>query len=357
MRRDANGRPISVRLMPLMKCRIHRLSVTLEEKTDYYAQGRKVARHEQPRRFPLLFIKQPEKKERIEPLLPILSDDPNAARSSPLAELARVAYLNNPTERPEYDLELSDRALADDNMLAGLMDPLGPWHLEQNLSVPDCAVRVRFTTKHDKTNIATTHNLKVTIRVERGDDVALDSKGRRKQFDIIMSVVPFSYMNGLLTNRETPIKILDCRVNSAWNSLPTYSSAHPAGSLAPTNVCSIHNNPRKQIALAPSAASSSQPYIPGSSTRPTDSRVSGLVPLSTVRERQPAGGEEDTLLERNIVYDRLMSGQETETGEVPPTYGEAVAHAVSRAGRSVSRARENDVVEVSSRSLSRAGER
>jgi hypothetical protein len=133
-----------------------------------------------------LFIKQPEKKERIEPLLPILSDDPNAAKSSPLAELARVAYLNNPSERPEFDLDLNDRELADDNMLAGLMDPLGPWHLEQYLTVPDCSLRVRFTTKHDKTNISTGHILKVTIRVERGDDVALDTKGRRKQFDIIM---------------------------------------------------------------------------------------------------------------------------------------------------------------------------
>lgn len=156
------------------------------EKTDYYAQNKKVARHEQPRRFPLLFIKQPDKKERIEPLLPILSEDPNAAKSSPLAELARVAYLNNPSERPEFDLEMSDRELADDNMLAGLMDPLGPWHLEQFMTVPDCAVRIRFTSKHDKTNISTTHLLKVTIRVERGDDVAMDSKGRRKQFDIIM---------------------------------------------------------------------------------------------------------------------------------------------------------------------------
>jgi hypothetical protein len=62
------------------------------------------------------------------------------------------------------------------------------------------------------------------------------------------------------------------------------------------------------------------------------------------------------LLERNIVFDRLMSGQETETGEVPPTYGEAVAHAVRSASRSVSRAR-GDVSEVSSRSRSRAGER
>jgi hypothetical protein len=155
-------------------------------------------------------------------------------------------------------------------------------------------------------------------------------------------------------NRETPIKILDCRVNAAWNSLPTYSSAHPAGTPFISQGCSIHNNPRKQIALAPSSGSSAQSYVPGSSTRPTDSRVSGLVPLSTVRERQPAGGDEDTLLERNIVYDRLMSGQETETGEVPPTYGEAVAHAVSRAGRSESRVRDGSVVEVASRSMSRA---
>lgn len=172
--------------MPLMKCRIHRLTVTLEEKTDYFAQNRKVARHEQPRKFPLLFVKQPDKKERIEPLLPILSDDPNAARLSPLADLARVAYLNNPSARPDFDIDQDDPELADDNMLANLLDPLGPWHLEQNLTVPDCSARVRFTTKHDKTNIATSHVLKVTIRVERGDDVAMDTKGRRKQFDIIM---------------------------------------------------------------------------------------------------------------------------------------------------------------------------
>lgn len=46
---------------------------------------------------------------------------------------------------------------------------------------------------------------------------------------------------------------------------------------------------------------------------------------------------EDTLLERNIVYDRLMSGQLTETGEEPPSYGEAVANAI-RSARSASRA-------------------
>ena len=49
--------------------------------------------------------------------------------------------------------------------------------------------------------------------------------------------------------------------------------------------------------------------------------------------------DEDTLLERNIVYDQLMSGQVTETGEVPPTYVEAMASASARqrASRSQSR--------------------
>lgn len=154
-------------------------------------------------------------------------------------------------------------------------------------------------------------------------------------------------------NSETPIKILDCRVNTAWNSLPSYSTSHPGCSLNPASVCAIHNNPRHQIALAPSpsmsaAAAMNAAGIPpatasSSSNRtaaPPDSRVAGLPPLDFSsrgdRDRRAAlnGNEEDTLLERNIVFDRLMSGQETETGEVPPSYGEAVAHAVSRASGS-----------------------
>jgi hypothetical protein len=152
------------------------------EKSDYYAHDRKIARHETPRKFLLIFIKQPEKLERIQPLLPILSEDVDAARNSPLAPLAIQAALNNPRPLDEFPLEDGN----DDWMYASLMDPMGPWHLEKVLSVPDCASGIRFTTKHDKTNISVGHFLKVTIRVERGDDEAVDLKGRRKQFDIIM---------------------------------------------------------------------------------------------------------------------------------------------------------------------------
>jgi hypothetical protein len=182
--------------MPLTKCKVHRLTVALEgewmryfrgdgadmgstEKTDYYAQERKVARHETPKKYTLLFIKQPERLERVQPLLPILSEDVNAAKESPLAQLAAQAAVNNPS--PD-NFDPND----EDSVYASLLDPLGPWHLEKTLQVPDCSSTIKFTSKHEKTNIAIGHYLKVTIRVERGDDVAVDSKGKRKQFDIIM---------------------------------------------------------------------------------------------------------------------------------------------------------------------------
>ncbi|WVR08168.1 hypothetical protein IAU60_005214 [Kwoniella sp. DSM 27419] len=343
--------PISIRLMPLLKCKIHRITVALEEKTDYFAQERKVARHETPKRFVLLFIKQPDQKERIEPLLPIISDDPNAAEQSPVAEMARQAVLNNPLSTDLFDLERDPN----DSMYASLMEPTGPWHLEKDLHVPDCASKIKFTSKHEQTNIAIGHFLKVTIRVERGDDVALDTKGRRKQFDIII---------------ETPIKILDCRVNPQWNSLPTYS-VHSRNITAAPGICSIHGNkgsaplvPKNNGAMDASiAAAATPPRSPGDlpasaggnaeagpssyfhahpSRRGTTDTLapgsaagspgSGPLPPS-VRE---AG--EDSLLERNIVYDRLMSGQVTVTGEVPPTYGEALADAART--RSASRVRD-----------------
>lgn len=171
--------PISIRLMPLTKCKIFRLTIALEEKTDYFAAGKKVARHETPRRFILFAAKNAEKKDRSDPLLPILSESTTAAKESPLAPLARQAALNNPRE-------FSDLVNPEDDVYASLLDPMGPWHLEKDLFVPDCHSRIKFSTKHEETNISVQHWLKVTIRVERGDDAAMDSKGRRKQFDIIM---------------------------------------------------------------------------------------------------------------------------------------------------------------------------
>lgn len=329
--------PISIRLMPLAKVKVYRISVSIEEKTDYFAMGKKVARHETPRKYILFAAKNNDKKDGPEPLLPILSEASNAAEDSPLAPLARAAALNNP-------LEFSDYVDPIDNVYASLLDPMGPWHLEKDLHLPDCSSRIKFTTKHEITNISVGHCLKVTIRVERGDDKAIDSKGRRKQFDIII---------------ETPIKILDCRVNTAYNSLPSYERlGAEQGRLSAG--CSVH---------AKAAASSSvlkQHPLVGSGTLPHAVLDKLAHPTHIVHKHEepahPPHGpgtkeHDDTLLERNIVYDRLVSGQETETGEEPPTYKEAVAHAIRSASRVASRSHSRVGSPIASRANSRAPSR
>ena len=66
------------------------------------------------------------------------------------------------------------------------LDPLGPWLLESTLRVPDCSSALHFSTAHDQANMTVVHSLKLCLRVERGDDEVLDTKGNRKKFDIII---------------------------------------------------------------------------------------------------------------------------------------------------------------------------
>ena len=150
-------------------------------------------------------------------------------------------------------------------------------------------------------------------------------------------------------NSETPIKLLDCRVNPQINSLPTYTSSHPTSTVT-AGTCSFHSSQARQTTPIASARQVDDPLVssaPGSGSRfergePTRGR-------SRDTSAPAHGTDEDTLLERNIVYDRLMSGQETETGELPPSYGEAVANAIRSASRSQSRShsRHGSVVDLS----------
>ena len=59
-------------------------------------------------------------------------------------------------------------------------DPIGPWNLESTIKLPDCSTKINFSTIHDKANINVSHILKIMLRVERGDDDFMDSKGKRK---------------------------------------------------------------------------------------------------------------------------------------------------------------------------------
>ena len=123
-------------------------------------------------------------------MLPIISEDPDAIAHSPLKN-----WIVDATTTEGTGIQT--------------LDPNGPWILSNNIAVPDCTSSLHFSTSHEKANVSVIHSLKIIMRVERGDDEFLDSKGDRKKFDIIV---------------EAPMHILSCRT-AAVNSLPTYTSS------------------------------------------------------------------------------------------------------------------------------------
>lgn len=181
--------PISVRLNPLAKMKLFRMSAIIEEKYTFYAKKQTVARSPNVKKYEILRIQY----EDGSPLLPIVSDSPNALQLSPLRDW------------------IVDPASTEGSGISTL-DPLGPWLLESTLRVPDCASALHFSTAHDQANMTVVHSLKLCLRVERGDDEVLDTKGNRKKFDIII---------------DAPIHILSCRTRQAHH-LPTYTTSPSA---------------------------------------------------------------------------------------------------------------------------------
>lgn len=74
--------PISIRLNPLTKMKVFRVTTVLEEKYTFYAKDHKVARSPTTRKYELCKVYYPDNS----PLLPIVSDSPDALASSPLRD-------------------------------------------------------------------------------------------------------------------------------------------------------------------------------------------------------------------------------------------------------------------------------
>ena len=133
---------------------------------DYYTQMRRIARTEPLSRTVLLNVKSEAQDSHI---LPLESDDVDAFRKSPFYNLAT----------PNDDLS---------EMASSLMGP-GPWTFHQDLHLPHSCSYIHFTNKNRSSNIVITHILKWAIRVERGDDTAINPKtGKRKLFDIVVQI-------------------------------------------------------------------------------------------------------------------------------------------------------------------------
>ncbi|CDS01876.1 related to ALY2-alpha arrestin [Sporisorium scitamineum] len=195
--------PLWLRFVPLGKVKIYRILATLEERTDYFAKGRRVARHEVPRKWTLIKVAH---ASATEPILPILSDSADALEQSPLANMARAAA---PSDEQDSDA------------LPSILDPTGPWELATELSIPACGTtRINLSTNHSKSNIAVHHLVRLSIRVGKSegdwevwnDNIGSSSsaaKSTPQLYDIII---------------EAPITLTSSHTATEWTALPNYWS-------------------------------------------------------------------------------------------------------------------------------------
>ncbi|PWN34479.1 uncharacterized protein FA14DRAFT_125374, partial [Meira miltonrushii] len=212
--------PIWAKFVPMEKVRIHRIFATLEERTAYYAKGRRVARHEVPRRWTLLKIlpvsdtpsfKSPSSNNKG--ILPILSENTNAIMDSPLANMTRAA-----AAAYSGAVGSAEKEEAMSFALASLADPSGPWEFAMELEVPTgTSTRINISSNHLKSNIAVHHIVRLSIRVERLDAYGSASaesipESQRKLYDILI---------------EAPVAINHSHTANAWLTLPDYWSVPP----------------------------------------------------------------------------------------------------------------------------------
>ncbi|KAJ7169068.1 hypothetical protein C8R43DRAFT_982144 [Mycena crocata] len=263
--------PVTFTMMPMTKVKIHRLSIYLEEKVEYFSQMKRVARTDPVMRLQLLSIKYDDKTGGH--ILPLDSNDVDALKHSPLLGLTE----------PGDDLS---------ELASEWMGP-GPWTFHRELHLPSSCTTLRFTNKNKRSNMCVTHVLKCVIRVERGDDAAVDPKtGKRKLFDIVV---------------QTPVHILSCRCNPEWMALPRYSASFEdcGRGVAPSCPCEVPRRGGLERMLSHQSSDSSASAAEGSP-------VNAAMPSLRVVP--------DTLYARNALFERLVSGQESELGEAPPAY-------------------------------------
>ena len=258
---------------------------------------KRIARTDPIARFSLLSIKGDDNHT---PILPLQSDDPDVLRHSPLFALV------DPSE------DLSEAA-------SNLMGP-GPWTLHQDLKLPGSCSQMKFTNRNYKSNIIVTHTLKIVMRVERGDDLVIDAKtGKRKLFDIVVQTPVFILSVSfffLITSSPFASTPFQCRCNPEWTSLPRYSPVLQGSTdIVPRCPCrASHLYPSDVSTSTEAMIASRHSSDSGASTTSTRS----VNPSSIASLRQLHFNE--AVLRSSSLFERLVSGQESVSGEVPPAY-------------------------------------
>jgi hypothetical protein len=248
------------------------------ERIDYYKELTRISRSDPASIISLLKLRNLSKNSEPEgePLLPLKS----SFQSSPLYAM----------------LSPSDDA---SEVAASFMGP-GPWTFHHDVQVPADCTQLRPTNKNRKSNIGVNHVLKIMLRVQRGDDRAVDPKtGRKKLYDIIVQMPVHILSVSTHSPTVTPISASrlhpkQCRCNWESSALPHYSSSFTGGPATTQHCpCEVKRRSRSR------GRDSSSPRR-GSHTR------------------------YESMFEQNSQFERLVSGQESEYGEPPPQYDKVV---------------------------------
>ncbi|KDQ20201.1 hypothetical protein BOTBODRAFT_170202 [Botryobasidium botryosum FD-172 SS1] len=342
--------PFSVTLLPLAKVIgdfLPSVNLPISEKVDYYAHERHIARHDPPRKFDLLTIKNAHGA----PLLPVLPDTPSEGLAAspllPFLRPSRPLATNTEIEAASSSVSESNTLMtligedSETEAVSQLVNPHGPWTIHGKMKLPSCASRVHFTNRQAKGVIDVRHWLKMSLRVDRGGDDTRDAKGKKKLYDIVI---------------ETPVHILACQCNRERTSLPTYTLSSPetiaAAAAMGSHYC--HNLPHHRsfpqddfhiAGLSNSLALRNQ--VGSGFSSPALSPRASVVDLHSLASShanqshtQAHSGHHsghhsahatppisrDEMVDRNYHFARLVAGLESEVGEAPPAYDAVVHH-------------------------------
>ncbi|KAF9451533.1 hypothetical protein P691DRAFT_699236 [Macrolepiota fuliginosa MF-IS2] len=294
--------PITFTMLPLTKAKVYRIAVYLEERVDYYTKANKIARTDPINCCELICIRNQGKN--AAPILPLGSDDPEAYQKSP--------FFEHLAPKPEDEDEMSE-------MASSFMGP-GPWAFHLDVKLPRSCTRLKPTNKNKRAGMVVHHLLKIVMRMERGDNDYMNKDGGKKLFDIVV---------------QTPVHILSngvrqCRCDPEWISLPRYSeSVNPVERVVQNCPCHVQMFPRTPPEILAPGMFRPHPTLATlgglertSSRNSTDSSASHAEDHSINPALMPSLHRPipNRLFIANTLFERLVSGQESEIGEMPPAY-------------------------------------
>ncbi|KAG7087283.1 hypothetical protein E1B28_013261 [Marasmius oreades] len=286
---------VAFTFVPLCRgVRVWRVGVSIEEKTEYLTQFRRVARTDPVNTIPLLSLRDPNTNAKEQkwllplpegitmeesPLKEVLGGEPDTSTSisrggvtTPSPENdneGRDAESDVPVETktehviPSVDVKSQPpqtRAIRHqqstlllrqrEETLQSFQAPHGPWSFHTDLPLPASCGVIRASNRNRRSNMNITHTLKCVVRVERGDDSEDDLGERkdakkRKLFDIVI---------------QTPVQILSCRCSPEYISLPHYEKDVEGENIDPGQSmlcpCQRYSNSVRELDRPPSRTGS-----------------------------------------------------------------------------------------------------